>query len=40
MNNDIVAKAVTEMFKFTLYGRHTVKLLAFIPKAERVPCLF
>lgn len=35
MNDDIAAKAVTEMFRFTLYGRHKVKLLA-----EMFPCLF
>jgi len=40
MNDDIAARAVTELFKFTLCGRHMVKLLAFTSKDERVHCLF
>jgi len=40
MNNDIAARAVRELFNFILYGRHTVKLLAFTSKAERDICLF
>lgn len=40
MNDDIATRVVTELFKFTLYGRHTLKLLAFTSKAERDTCLF
>ena len=37
MTDDIAARAVTEIFKFALYGRRTVKLLAFTSKSRKGP---
>jgi hypothetical protein len=35
MNDDIAARTVREMFEFTLYGRQTMKLLAFTSKSRK-----